>query len=193
MTPRLKLMRTASRLLVLAGALAVGSALYTYASAKVYQVREHDRLRSGGVAFSTPENAVHRVISEGSAIGELRIDRLGVSVVIAEGDSDPVLDRAVGHLRDTPLPGDPGNVVIAGHRDTFFRPLRKIQAGDIISIVTPGAQFTYRVQWTRVVPPSSIDVLAPTIEDTLTLVTCYPFEFIGRAPTRFVVSATISR
>jgi sortase A len=122
-------------------------------------------------------------------IGRLLVPRIGLTVMVAEGDSSAVLRRAVGHLSDTPLPGQPGNVVFAGHRDTFFRPLRNIRLGDTITIQTVDNSYQYRVEWFRVMPPDNVSVLAPSQSNELTLITCFPFDFVGSAPDRFVVRA----
>ena len=194
MTPRGRLAaRLASALLFLCGVVAVAGAMYTYASAYAFQARELARLHSSREASaSVPQKAAvipRHSWPEGATIGEIRIDRLKMDAVIAEGDSTTVLRRAVGHLADTPMPGESGNVVLAAHRDTLFRPLKDIRAGDLIEIVTDDGLWQYRVEWSRIVSPSATDVLEPTDGNTLTLVTCYPFEYIGRAPTRYVVRA----
>ena len=129
-------------------------------------------------------------VADGRAIGEIEIRRVGLRAMVAQGDSTAVLQRAVGHLADTPLPGESGNVVLAGHRDTFFRPLRHIRVGDLIDLATPLGDFRYAVAWTRVVAPTAVDVLDDDAgERTLTLITCFPFDFVGSAPMRFVVRA----
>ena len=91
------------------------------------------------------------------------------------------------------LPGEEGNAAFAGHRDTFFRGLRNVRGGDRIVVTTPDGIFTYIVRDTRVVRPTDLTALDPTSQPTLTLVTCYPFDYIGLAPKRFIVRATISR
>jgi sortase A len=88
------------------------------------------------------------------------------------------------------LPGDGGNVGIAGHRDTFFRPLRFIRAGDEINLISDAEEYRYHVVSTEVVEPGNVRVLYPTGQETLTLVTCYPFNFLGAAPKRFIIQAT---
>jgi sortase A len=125
----------------------------------------------------------------GGLIGRIEIPRLGVSAMVMEGTSDTTLRRAVGHIEGTALPGQPGNAGFSGHRDTFFRPLRNIQKNDIITLTTLLAEFRYRVVSTRIVSPSDVAVLAPSGDEVLTLVTCYPFYFIGPAPNRFIVRA----
>jgi sortase A len=125
----------------------------------------------------------------GSVIGILEIPRLGFSEIVAEGDSDDVLRVAIGHLPDTPLPWQPGNSAIAGHRDQHFRPLANVRVGDRIRLSTRQGDFTYRLREIRIVLPTDLSVLEPTSERQLTLITCYPFTFIGKAPKRFVMLA----
>jgi len=126
---------------------------------------------------------------EGSLLGEIEIPRIGLSAIILEGTEPATLRRAVGHISGTALPGQPGSLCIAGHRDSFFRPLRRIAAGDDIIVKTATGRVTYRVQSTRIVDPEDVEVLDNTPADAITLVTCYPFRFIGTAPKRFVVRA----
>ena len=89
----------------------------------------------------------------------------------------------------TAFPGEPGNVGIAGHRDTFFRLLRSIQRNDAITVSTVRGIYRYRVATTKVVGPEDVQVLYPTGRDVLTLVTCFPFDYVGSAPKRFIVQA----
>ena len=125
----------------------------------------------------------------GSAIGRIEISRIGVDVIIAEGTDGKTLRRGVGHVTGTSLPGEPGNVAIAGHRDTFFRALRNVQQGDEVTLTTVDGAFHYRVDWTTVVGDEATEVLSDSDEAILTLVTCYPFYFVGPAPKRFIVRA----
>jgi len=106
-----------------------------------------------------------------------------------EGTSSATLRRAAGHISGTALPGQPGNVGISAHRDTFFRPLRNIRRNDLITLTTALGEYRYRVVSTRVVSPQDVAVLDPAGNQILTLVTCYPFYFIGAAPNRFIVRA----
>jgi sortase A len=126
----------------------------------------------------------------GAPLGALSIPRLRLSVVVLHGTDGLTLRRGVGHIETTAMPGQLGNVGIAGHRDTFFRPLRQVQLGDDVLLETPAGRLHYRVASFRVVGPSDVDVLDPTSDRTLTLVTCYPFSYFGSAPDRFVVRAT---
>jgi sortase A len=112
-----------------------------------------------------------------------------LSKVVVEGDDATDLQLAPGHIPGTALPGEHGNVGIAGHRDTFFRPLQFIREGDIIALATPNGTYRYRVISTEIVTPDDVQVLDPTKTDVLTLVTCYPFYFVGSAPKRFIVRA----
>jgi sortase A len=109
--------------------------------------------------------------------------------MIIEGTKGATLRRAAGHIPGTALPGQVGNVGLSAHRDTFFRPLRNIHLGDIIVVTTLDGQYRYRVVSTRIVSPSDVTVLDVGRDELLTLVTCYPFYFVGAAPNRFIVRA----
>lgn len=122
-------------------------------------------------------------------IGRIEIPRLGLSAIVIEGISRTTLRRAVGHIPGTALPGQPGNVGISGHRDTFFRPLRNIRQDDVITLTTLLGEYRYRVVSTKIVGSSDVAVLDPSGNEVLTLVTCYPFYFVGSAPDRFIVRA----
>ncbi len=129
------------------------------------------------------------MLIEGEILGHLDIPRLGVSVAVLQGTASRTLRLGVGHIQGTAMPGTPGNSAIAGHRDTFFRALKNIHDGDEIEVKTADTSTRYLVDWARVVAPEDISVLDSTSESALTLVTCYPFYFIGAAPKRFVVRA----
>jgi len=100
-----------------------------------------------------------------------------------------MLRLGAGHIEGTPLPGEPGNIGIAGHRDTFFRELKDVRENDEIDLQTATGLFRYEVDWVKVVAPDDNSVLATSTESALTLVTCYPFYLVGPAPNRFVVHA----
>ena len=137
-----------------------------------------------------PALANRAALARGSVIGRVDVPRLNLSAAIAEGDDDSTLGNAVGHLPDTPLPWQQaGNAAFAAHRDGLFRPLRNIRINDEVNVVTARGEFLYRVTKTQVVNPDDLSVLAPTKTATLTLITCYPFSFIGHAPQRFIVQA----
>jgi sortase A len=148
---------------------------------RVILAREHPH--------ADPMAAVPARLAPAGLIGRLEIPRLGLSAIVVDGDDDRTLDIAVGHLPDTPLPWQEGNAALAGHRDTFFRPLRRIQPGDEIQIETGQGTFRYRVTRKMVVEPNDLRVLEPSPAAALTLITCYPFDFVGPAPRRFVVHA----
>jgi sortase A len=124
-----------------------------------------------------------------SVIGRLQIPRLNLSVMVREGADEGTLRQAVGHIPGTALPGKLGNVGLAGHRDTFFRSLRNIRADDEIQVETTHGSYRYLVKSTKIVTPRDVSVLEASGGDTLTLVTCYPFYYVGSAPKRFIVHA----
>ncbi len=120
-------------------------------------------------------------------IGRIEIPRVDVSAIVKEGVDSKTLSRAVGHVPETALPGQKGNVGIAAHRDTFFRGLRHIRQGDVIRLSTMEGTYLYQVDTMKIVWPKSVEVLDPTPDRRITLVTCYPFNYIGSAPKRFIV------
>jgi sortase A len=151
-------------------------------------------------ADDTPDQSLwssHRVAAWRTAlsvpfpapIAVLRIPKLRLEVAVLPGTDDRTLDRGLGHIEDTAMPGAEGNAGIAGHRDGFFRGLKDIVPGDTIELTTLDGADLYRVDRTWVVDPEDVSVLDPTPEPALTLVTCYPFYFIGSAPQRFIVRA----
>ena len=140
---------------------------------------------TGPQRSSPPERATE---TEG-VLGRLEIPRLRIAAIVAEGTDAKTLGRAVGHVPSTARPGSPGNCGLAGHRDTFLRGLGGVRANDIIRIVTREGTYTYQVEWSEVVEPHRVDTLDSTTAPSLTLVTCYPFAFVGHAPKRFVVRA----
>ena len=138
--------------------------------------------------------AVHRTatpppVRRGDVIGELEIPRLQVSVMVFEGDDAGILSEGAGHIPGTALRSGTGNIGIAAHRDTYFRPLRLIHANDVIALKTPAGISRYAVTETKIVRPSDVGVLAGEPGRDLTLVTCYPFYYVGNAPERFIVHA----
>jgi sortase A len=125
-------------------------------------------------------------------LGVLRISAINLEVPVLEGTDDLTLNRAVGHIDGTPAPGETGNVGIAGHRDGFFRDLRNIHLGNTIDLFTEKGNSRYVVDEIVIVPPDDVSVLAQRSKPALTLVTCYPFYFVGNAPLRYIVRATIT-
>ena len=128
-------------------------------------------------------------VRRGDVVAEIDIPRLDLSVMVFEGDDAGILKQGAGHIPGTALPAASGNIGIAAHRDTYFRPLRTIHANDVIALQTPVGTSRYAVTETRIVRPSDTGVLAPAPGRDLTLVTCYPFYYVGRAPERFIVHA----
>jgi len=129
--------------------------------------------------------------ARGAWVARLEAPTVKMQATVLEGSDDRTLDRGAGHIEDTPLPGQPGNIGIAGHRDTIFRPLKRIQVGDPLQLTTRDRVYHFTITSTTIVGPKDVHVLDPTDEPTLTLVTCYPFEFIGHAPKRFIVQAKL--
>ncbi len=176
--------RVAAGVFFAGGLLALGYAAYVVIDAKAYQAIEHRRFER-----ARTDPAVAPALVDGGAIGEIHIPRLGLTAVVLQGESAAILQRAVGHLADTALPGESGNVVLAGHRDTFFRPLKRVRVGDVITLRTRQRDFEYVVESTAVVSPTDVQVLQQTGGRTLTLITCFPFSYVGPAPDRFIVRA----
>ena len=124
-------------------------------------------------------------------VGKIEIPAVGIATRVLEGDDARILRLSVGHIPGTAVPGPTGNVGLAGHNNTFFRPLQKVNVGDEIRYSTASGTYTYRVVSLRVVLPSAIEVLDSTPQPTLTLVTCYPFNSISPAPLRLIVHAEL--
>jgi sortase A len=182
---------------LIAGLLGLGFAAYSYAARYAYQAyenREFDSaLTAKNVAPAPPRASAeqHRsTASSRTVIGRIAIERLGISAMVKEGIDDRTLDLAVGHIPSTAMPGEQGNVGLAAHRDNLFRNLKDVKRDDEITLTTLDNTYIYRVASFTVVTPEEVSVLAPRAgERVLTLVTCYPFYFVGRAPKRFVVRA----
>jgi sortase A len=186
----------AQRLLLLGGLVALGFVAYSYVARTVYQAYQSWKFdRALASSVEQPQTHVALPLGPGHAtadgvIGRISIPRLKINAVVKDGVSDRMLGLAVGHIRSTALPGSPGNVGLAAHRDTLFRNLKDVRQDDEITLTTLQGTYLYRVVWFKVVSPAQISVLASTAgEETLTLVTCYPFYFVGHAPKRFVVRA----
>jgi sortase A len=158
------------------------------AKAEVEQMVSIDR----PPAVAREPAVIVKPLAVGELIGQVEIPRLKLSAAVAEGDDDKTLGKAVGHLPDTPLPWErQGNVGLAAHRDGLFRKLEGIRLNDDVRLVTSRGEFHYRVSKTHIVNPDDVWVLAPTINPTITLITCYPFSFVGNAPQRFIVQAEL--
>jgi sortase A len=194
-------LRTGEIALSVLGISLLGWSLAAVVETRVYQARQ-------GRAFSDLEAAAVRPSVSASpefpavvpsapvpgadplVLGRIEIPRLGVSAIVREGDDETTLALAVGHIPGTARPGERGNVALAGHRDSFFGALRNIRVDDTIRLSTADHRYEYRVDSTEVVLPGETRVLDQTGDAVLTLVTCYPFGFLGHAPSRFVVHAS---
>ena len=164
---------------------------YTLLHARLYQQWAIDALdQEVQRGDQSSDHLTNSSAKEGDVLGRIDIPRIGLTVAILQGTKSKTLRLGVGHIQGTPLPGEVGNVGIAGHRDTWFRNLKDIRIDDEIQIVTAAGLSKYKVDWTKIVAPNDVSVLAPSAESALTLVTCYPFYFVGPAPKRFVVHAS---
>jgi sortase A len=180
------------RALFALAAILLGWYVVQKASTAYYQAVSSRELETIRMSMPTTTARLKTTLPIGSLVGRIDIPRLGVSAIVREGDNTSTLRRSVGHVPQTALPGEPGNSGLAGHRDTFFRGLRDARAGDRITVTTGNAVLRYVIRNTRVVEPDDVSVLKPTSGRTLTLVTCYPFSYIGAAPQRFIVQAEMT-
>lgn len=181
----------------------LGYVCYAQVDSRVFQAYESRKLDqalknvSAGhqIAGVTPpatlpgDEGASTSLAQGDVVGRIEISRLNIAVIILEGTSGKTLRHAVGHITGTSLPGATGNVGIAGHRDTFFRGLRDIRNDDQITLTTVAGSYRYKVDSIRIVDPENVEVLKDSGESVVTLVTCYPFDFVGPAPKRFIVRA----
>jgi sortase A len=202
-TTRLRFLRFAERAFLAIGL--VGVVWWGTFQAGVAMSSRHDLARFGalqavGGEAGTPDQSLwspERVALWRKAAADpapaplavLRIAKIQLEVPVLRGTDDRTLDRGVGHIEGTATPGAVGNVGIAGHRDSFFRGLKDVAPGDLIEVQTLREKLEYRVVRTWVVDPGDVSVLEETSSPSLTLVTCYPFYFIGSAPNRFIVRA----
>jgi len=186
------------------GLLAAGVCLGAWCAMVLVEARFHNSVQvapplvvtqtvllPGDEGTRAPRPASAAAPASGTLLGRLAAPSVKMSTAILEGTDDATLRRGSGHIEDTPFPGQPGNVGIAGHRDTTFRPLRNIRIGDPLEFTTANRLYRYRINKTLIVGPDDVYVLDPTAQPTLTLVTCYPFEFVGHAPRRFIVQAQL--
>ncbi len=197
--PRRQILKWAQRALFACAAVLLGYCGFVLAGAWIFQRRENRDLErllaerhAASEAASQTESASVKTapaVETGGLIGRIEIPRLLLSAVVVEGIDNRILRRAVGHIPGTAQPGQPGNVGLAGHRDTFFRPLEHLKIKDEVQIATLNGNFKYQVESLRVVEPEDVGVLASSGENVLTLVTCYPFNYVGPAPRRFIVRA----
>ena len=185
---QISLAKTFGRALILAGALAFACWGYLWFEELRFQRIAEHLLEEQLVHNAVPNQAVVTP-HPGDVIGRIEIPRIHVSVMVLEGSDSRILRVGAGHVPGTALPGTVGNAGIAAHRDTFFRPVREIRPNDIITLTTFRGVFQYRVDGTEIVDPHNVQVLHRTQDAELTLVTCYPFYYVGSAPKRFIVHA----
>jgi sortase A len=183
-------------LLLLIGLVCLGYYAYTLANQALYQsyqnwVFDH-RIAQPAQVTSSP------IPAEGSVVGRVSVERLNLSAMVRQGVSAKTLSEAVGHVPSTALPGQTGNFAIAAHRDTLFRALKDIRIGDIVTFQSETGLYRYRVMATEIVNPTEVSVLRPDggglIQrpgNLLTMITCYPFYYVGSAPKRFIVEARL--
>lgn len=195
-----RMLRYAERALFAIGIIA----LAWFASGQIYAAREQAALsRELEAARQAAETAAEAAPDTRSAVsaaplaaralvGRIEVPRLRLSALAREGVDVRTLRGSVGHVPGTALPGEPGNAAFAAHRDTFFRPLAGIRKGDTVLVTTPDGVHSYRVFGTRVVTPTEVSVLRSGQRSQLTLVTCYPFDYVGSAPQRFIVQAELT-
>jgi sortase A len=196
---RFSLRRILANTLLATGIGFLGFVAYSYISSSTYQYFESRRFdqelartssaTSTAPGVSTPRHVTNHTLGTGSTIGRLTIPKLKLAVLVSEGVDDDTLKRSVGHIPGTALPGEVGNAGFAGHRDTFLRSLKKLERKDEIELTTLRGTYQYVIDEMEIVDPSNVSVLAPTSEKMLTIVTCYPFSYIGPAPRRFIVRA----
>jgi sortase A len=205
-------LRWIERALIAIGILCVGLWAWSWIDAKIYQYRESKLLEEAASARATVASETDSLGAfqeastpvpeepsepgpEGSLVGRIEIPRLDVSAIVLEGVDKKTLRRGVGRIPGTALPddrgngGNGGNVGLAAHRDSFFRGLKDIRKNDIVTLKTMEDTYYYRVEWTEIVLPQDTHVLADSGAPELTLVTCYPFYYVGSAPKRFIVRA----
>src|ERR1035438_7891921 len=185
-----RFMRWTRRIFLIAGILALSYVAITLISSRIYQDNAMLTLNN-----QTQAEEQHKVgqsvlpIKEGDILGRIEVPRIGVSVAVLQGTTWRTLRLGVGHIKGTALPGEPGNIGIAGHRDTYFRARKDIRMDDEIQLQSAAGITKYAVDWIHITTPSDVGVLAPSTESSLTLVTCYPFYYIGSAPERYIVHA----
>ncbi len=177
----------AANLLLAIGMVTTG--WYAFDASRAWLFQLYEKIQFTRALSQRTKGALTTPPVRGAFIGRLDIPRIGIDAVVLEGADLNTLRLGIGHFPGSPLPGQRGNVSLAAHRDTFFRALRHIRVHDTVRLTTVKGSCTYRVDWLRVVAPGDIRVLQSGKRNTLTLITCYPFDMIGAAPDRFVVRA----
>lgn len=205
------LARSTSHVLLGAGFITIAVVLWSLGDTMLYQKTQADRFdaliqaspSAQRVSSSSPgaedstEPPILRLTPamnhiDPALVGRLEIPRLGLVAMVREGLDASTLRRAVGHMPGSALPGQLGNFVVAGHRDSFFRGLRSVQTGDKILVRTRNGVFSYHVRTLSVVNPTDAEAVQPTVDRVCTLVTCFPFNYVGPAPRRFIVRADLT-
>jgi sortase A len=148
-----------------------------------------DKIAAAPPSVATPATTAPAAPPRDGVLGKLEISRLNLSAMVHEGVDAHTLSESVGHVPSTSLPGQAGNFALAAHRDTLFRALKDIRHDDVITFQTENQTFTYEVESTRIVKPTDVSVLRSDGGESLTLITCYPFYYVGSAPERFIVHA----
>lgn len=153
---------------------------------------ELNKLSIDGVAKKEVDKILYSVYpAEGDNIGSLTIPALNRKLTIYEGTENKELKKGVGHFIKSVLPGENDNCVLSGHRDTVFRQLGNLKIGDLLIVETSAGKFTYEINGTRIVHADDKTVIVPLDHAVLTMTTCYPFNYIGPAPDRYIVSANL--
>lgn len=193
--PRKTVLRVTEDCLWVVALASLGFCSVAYGSAAIHQARQKAilaTLRANAAAAGPLASATRTstlVAPNEILLGLIEIPRLDTAAIVEEGVDTTTVWKAVGHIPGTAMPGEPGNAVLAAHRDTYFSGLGDLKVGDLVSFKSPTATYSYRVESTRIVEPDDTEVLRASKEPTLTLVTCYPFHYIGNAPQRYVVTA----
>jgi sortase A len=193
--PHLRFLGWSRDAFLVAGVLVLGYCGFVLLDTKLYQAYQARRFQQELTSVRPAAASVGSVRNlpatplPGGALGRIEIARIGLAAMILEGTDGRTLRHAVGHIPGTSLPGQRGNVAIAGHRDTFFRSLRNVHNDDEITLTTLDGTYRYLVDSAQVLSPENTQVLDDSSDTILTLVTCYPFYFVGPAPKRFIVRA----
>jgi sortase A len=167
----------------------LGSLLTIWVASMLWTTQRFQHAQAERLKYLQSDAIQERTLRTGDVFGRISIPRLGTSAIVAEGVDEATLRHAVGHFPESSVPETGGTVALAGHRDTFFRSLAHIRMHDQITLETPSGKYTYRVERTEVVSPQHIEVIQSSPQSDLTLVTCYPFRYVGQAPERFIVQA----
>jgi sortase A len=175
--------------LILGVALGIWCALVLVEARRVAHMPVPEPSPAAEASRDVPAPAPIVAPATGAWVARLDAPSVRLSATVLEGSDDGTLARGAGHIEYTPLPGQPGNIGIAGHRDTTFRAVRHLKTGDALELTTRDSVYRYTIAKTFVVEPEDVYVLDPGDRPMLTLVTCYPFEFIGHAPHRYIIQA----